>query len=102
VSVDGETNLSATFHPQQPRLPTLRHPAKDDGCSTTEVLSADWNRCARGSRLLRSSTGSPFTQVVVFDLRLSVENDLCEVKMPRFFYRTLLPGFDCSKQCPSV
>jgi len=101
LSVVRETNLSATFDPQRPRLPTLRHPAKDDGCSTTEVLSTAWNRCARGSRLLRSSTGPPFTRVAVLNLHLSMENDPCEVERPRLFYRTLSPGFDCSKRCPS-
>lgn len=37
-------------------------PAKGDSCSTAEVLSAAWNRCARGSLPLRSSTGPPTTR----------------------------------------
>jgi hypothetical protein len=81
------------------RPPTLRPPAKVDGCSMIRVLSTIWNRRARGSRLLRSSTGPPSTRVFVLNPSFEGKT-LADRRGRAFVYRTLLPDFDYVKQCP--
>jgi len=91
----------ATFHPQRPRPSTLRHPAKGDGCSTTEVLSTAWNRCR--SRLTPLAVGHRqvlHPRGLLFWFLLAKERALADWRGHAFGYRTLLPGFDYAKQCP--
>jgi len=57
------THLPGNFSPGRlEAVDVPSFPAKGDSCSTAEVLSTAWNRCARGSLPLRSSTGPPTTR----------------------------------------
>jgi hypothetical protein len=82
------------------RPSTLRPPAKVDGCSMIRVLSTIWNRRARGSRLLRSSTGPPSTRALCLNSFFTKERALADWRGRAFCFRTLSPDFDYVKQCP--
>lgn len=78
----GSPSLLGTCRP-----PTLRHPAKDDGCSMIWVPSTIWNRCARGSRLLRSSTGPPSTRALC-EVPFVRREELLRIRRGRTFCTT--------------
>lgn len=92
------------------RAPTLRLPAKGDGCSTSEVLSTTRNRRAPGiaptAFIGRSSfhsihpLGRPprFESGVRRRSRTAV-GMLRRKEVPRLWYRTLSPDFDCVGRC---